>query len=65
MVIVGIVIVILHGIVIGTIILWYEKGSPTSMERFRVDSEPVSGAGGWHNPITSDQEDFRLVAKAA
>ena len=22
-------------------------------------------AGGWHNPITSDQEGFHLVAKAA
>jgi glucose-6-phosphate 1-dehydrogenase len=26
--------------------------------------QKVSPAGGWHNPITSDQEDFRLVAEA-
>jgi len=44
----------------GTPIFEYEKGAwgPSEVER------RVSPAGGWHNPITSDQEDFRLVAKA-
>ena len=38
----------------------YEKGAwgPSEVE------QKVSPAGGWHNPITSDQEDFRLVAAA-
>ena len=44
----------------GTPIFEYEKGAwgPSEVE------QRVSPAGGWHNPITSDQEDFRLVAKA-
>jgi glucose-6-phosphate 1-dehydrogenase len=44
----------------GTPIFEYEKGTwgPSEVE------QRVSPAGGWDNPITSDQEDFRLVAKA-
>jgi hypothetical protein len=44
----------------GTPIYEYEKGAwgPSEVE------QRVSPAGGWHNPITSDEEDFRLVAKA-
>jgi glucose-6-phosphate 1-dehydrogenase len=44
----------------GTPIYEYEKGAwgPSEVE------QRVSPAGRWHNPITSDQEDFRLVAKA-
>ena len=44
----------------GTPIYEYEKGGwgPSEVE------QRVSPPGGWHNPITSDQEDFRLVAKA-
>jgi glucose-6-phosphate 1-dehydrogenase len=44
----------------GTPIFEYEKGAwgPSEVE------QRVSPAGGWDNPITSDQEDFRLVAKA-
>jgi glucose-6-phosphate 1-dehydrogenase len=44
----------------GTPIFEYEKGTwgPSEVE------QRVSPAGGWHNPITSDQEDFRVVAKA-
>jgi glucose-6-phosphate 1-dehydrogenase len=44
----------------GTPIFEYEKGAwgPSEVE------QRVSPAGGWHDPITSDQEDFRLVAKA-
>ncbi len=39
----------------------YEKGTwgPAEVE------QRVSPAGGWHSPITSDQEDFRLVAQAS
>jgi membrane protein implicated in regulation of membrane protease activity len=36
MLIVGILVVVLHVIVIGTIILWFGLGNPTSMEQFRV-----------------------------
>jgi glucose-6-phosphate 1-dehydrogenase len=45
----------------GTPIFEYEKGAwgPSEVEL------RVSPPGGWHNPITSDQEDFRLVAKAS
>ena len=44
MVIVGIVIVILHGIVIGTIILWFGLGSPTSSGAIPGSIQsPVSG----------------------
>jgi glucose-6-phosphate 1-dehydrogenase len=44
----------------GTPVYEYEKGSwgPSEVE------QRVSPAGGWHNPITADQEDFRLVTKA-
>jgi glucose-6-phosphate 1-dehydrogenase len=44
----------------GTPIYEYEKGTwgPSEVE------QRVLPAGGWDNPITSDQEDFRLVAKA-
>jgi glucose-6-phosphate 1-dehydrogenase len=44
----------------GTPIFEYEKGTwgPSEVE------QRVTPAGGWDNPITSDQEDFRLVAKA-
>jgi hypothetical protein len=34
--IVGIVIVISHVILIGTIILWFRLGNPTSAKQFRV-----------------------------
>jgi glucose-6-phosphate 1-dehydrogenase len=45
----------------GAPIFEYEKGTwgPSEVE------QRVSPPGGWHNPITSDQEDFRLVAKAS
>jgi len=36
MLIVGVLVVILHVIVIGTIILWFGLDSPTSMKEFRV-----------------------------
>src|SRR6202167_4771594 len=44
----------------GTPVFQYEKGAwgPSEVE------QRVMPAGGWHNPIASDQEDFRLVAKA-
>jgi glucose-6-phosphate 1-dehydrogenase len=44
----------------GTPVFEYEKGTwgPGEVE------QRVSPAGGWHSPTTSDQEDFRLVAKA-
>jgi glucose-6-phosphate 1-dehydrogenase len=44
-----------------TPIFQYEKGSwgPSEVE------QRISPDGGWHNPITADQEDFRLVAKAS
>jgi glucose-6-phosphate 1-dehydrogenase len=44
----------------GTPIFEYEKGTwgPSEVE------QRVSPAGGWHNPATSDEEDFRLVVKA-
>jgi glucose-6-phosphate 1-dehydrogenase len=44
----------------GTPIYEYKKGAwgPGEVE------QRVSPAGGWHNPTTPDQEDFRLVAKA-
>ncbi len=38
----------------------YEKGAWGPSE---VDQR-VSPAGGWHNPIATDQEDFRVVAQA-
>jgi glucose-6-phosphate 1-dehydrogenase len=43
----------------GTPIYEYEKGTwgPVEAER------KVSPEAGWHNPVMSDQEDFRLVAK--
>jgi glucose-6-phosphate 1-dehydrogenase len=44
----------------GTPVFEYEKGTWGPSE---VDQR-VSPIGGWHNPITSDQEDFRVVAKA-
>jgi glucose-6-phosphate 1-dehydrogenase len=42
----------------GTPVFQYEKGAwgPSEVE------QRVMPAGGWHNPIASDQEDFRLVA---
>jgi hypothetical protein len=40
----------------------YTKSKPRV--RAYMLEQRVSPAGGWHNPITSDQEDFRLVAKA-
>ncbi len=45
----------------GTPIFQYDRGSwgPSEVE------QKISPAGGWHNPITADQEDFRLVAKAS
>ena len=44
----------------GTPIYEYEKGAwgPSEVE------QRVSPAGGWYNPITPDEEDFRLVTKA-
>jgi glucose-6-phosphate 1-dehydrogenase len=45
----------------GTPIYEYEKGAwgPSEVE------QRVLPAGGWNNPITADQEDFRVVAKAS
>ena len=45
----------------GTPIYEYEKGTwgPSEVE------QRVLPAGGWHNPSTADQEDFRVVAKAS
>jgi glucose-6-phosphate 1-dehydrogenase len=44
----------------GTPIFEYEKGvwGPTEVD------QRIVPAGGWHNPIASEQEDFRLVAQA-
>lgn len=44
----------------GTPIYEYEKGSwgPSDVD------QRVSPAGGWHNPTTTDQEDFRIAAQA-
>ena len=44
----------------GTPIVEYEQGTWGPSEV----AQRVSPAGGWHNPITSDQEDFRVVAQA-
>jgi hypothetical protein len=46
MVIVGILVVLLHVIVIGTIILWFGLGSPTSMEQFRTRFKTQFLGGG-------------------
>lgn len=46
MLIVGIVIVILHVIVIGTILLWFGLGSPTSAKEFRVRFKAQFLGGG-------------------
>ncbi len=45
----------------GTPIHEYEKGAWGPSE---VD-ERVSPAGGWHNPIATDEEDFRVAAQVA
>jgi glucose-6-phosphate 1-dehydrogenase len=45
----------------GTPIYEYEKGAWGPSE---VD-EKVSPAGGWHNPIATDMEDYRAVAQIA
>lgn len=44
----------------GTPIYEYEKGSWGPSEA----DQRVSPAGGWHNPTTTDQEDFRIAAQA-
>jgi glucose-6-phosphate 1-dehydrogenase len=44
----------------GTPIYEYEKGAWGPSE---VDQK-VSPAGGWHNPASADQEDFRVAARA-
>jgi glucose-6-phosphate 1-dehydrogenase len=44
----------------GTPIYEYEKGSWGPSEA----DQRVSPAGGWHNPSTTDQEDFRVAAQA-
>ena len=45
----------------GSPIYEYEKGAwgPSEVQY------TVSPAGGWHNPMMADQEDFRLVAKVS
>jgi hypothetical protein len=48
--IVGIVIVISHVILIGTIILWFGLGNPTSMEQFRVRFIAQFLGGGGRRP---------------
>jgi glucose-6-phosphate 1-dehydrogenase len=45
----------------GTPIYEYEKGAWGPSE---VDQK-VSPAGGWHNPASTDQEDFRVAAQVA